>query len=138
MWWTVKFPAHRFPEFFPVFQHHRLRGLGYVRISFAFLAITLVPAPKSSVPHCYALIHFCYHWSFCLTNLEPNLWLLRVPNPECSTLSITNICSSFSSLYFCLIVVVKPFMLLNRSLIINETTYQSKTVVLRGLLLSVC
>ena len=34
------------------------------------------------------------------TNLEPNLWFLRVPSLECSTLSLTNIRSGFSSLYF--------------------------------------
>ena len=38
----------------------------YVRIAFALLAITLVPAPEGSGCHCFASTHFCYRWRFCL------------------------------------------------------------------------
>ena len=36
----------------------------YVRLAFALLAVTLVPAPEGSGRHCFASTHFCYRWSF--------------------------------------------------------------------------
>ena len=35
------------------------------------------------------------------TNLEPNLWVLRVPNTECSTLILTDIWSGFYRICIC-------------------------------------
>ena len=42
---------------------------------------------------------FLYGLETSSIRLEPNLWLLRVPNPECYTLSLTDIWSGFSGLY---------------------------------------